>query len=50
MLRAFSIAVAIGLMIGSVPAFAQNSKGSCQDWCFKNRCAPGNTPVTHLIV
>jgi hypothetical protein len=42
MLRAILLAVAISLVAGSIPAFAQNFAGSCRDLCLKNRCGHGS--------
>jgi hypothetical protein len=46
MLRPVVVAVAISLLSGSVPALAQNFKGSCEQFCREKRCAAGNAAFT----
>ena len=42
MLRIAIVAAAISLFSGSIPALAQNFKGSCEQFCREKRCATGN--------
>jgi len=47
MLRVILLAVGISLVAVSTPALSQNFKGSCSDWCLKNKCGHGamNQPI-----
>ena len=42
MLKPIVVAVAISLLSGSLPAVAQNFKGSCEKFCREKRCSAGN--------
>jgi hypothetical protein len=42
MLRPIVVAVVMSLFSGSLPAVAQNFKGSCEKFCREKRCAAGS--------
>jgi hypothetical protein len=41
MVRVLLTAIAISLVVGVFPAFAQGS-GGCSEWCRANRCSTGS--------